>query len=102
MNREREYFLDEAAVTDISLAGSMAVNSCICKMLDQSLRLERRHRKEYTCVLVWTIALLAITLWTQDVAATGINCASVRYTYEERGFSAGEVPNDPLSGMILQ
>jgi len=50
---------------------------------------------------VWTVAVLAITLWTQDVTATGINCASVRYTYEERGFSAGEVPNDPLSGKVL-
>lgn len=71
-------------------------------MLAQSMRLERRHHKEYTCVLVWTVALLAMTLWTRDVSATGINCASVRYTYEERGFSAGEVPNDPLSGKVLQ
>lgn len=71
-------------------------------MLAQSMRLERRHHKEYTCVLVWTVAVLAITLWTQDVTATGINCASVRYTYEERGFSAGEVPNDPLSGEHLR
>lgn len=84
------------------MAGSMAVNGCICKMLHQSVRLERRHRKECTCILVWTIALLAITLWTQDVSASGINCASVRYTYEERGFSAGEVPNDPLSGKVLR
>jgi len=51
---------------------------------------------------VWTVTVLAITLWTQDVSATGINCASVRYTYEERGFSAGEVPNDPLSGKVLR
>lgn len=102
MKRKRRYFLVEAAVTNISLAGSMAVNGYLCKMLDQSLRLERRHRKEYTCVLVWTVALIAIMLWTQEVSATGINCASVRYTYEERGFSAGEVPNDPLSGMVLQ
>jgi len=71
-------------------------------MLAPSMRLERRHHKEYTCVLVWTVTVLAITLWTQDVSATGINCASVRYTYEERGFSAGEVPNDPLSGKVLR
>ncbi|PSN32124.1 hypothetical protein C0J52_11761 [Blattella germanica] len=76
----------------------MAVNGCRCKMLDRSLRLERRHHKEYKCVLVWTIAFLAITLWTQDVSATGINCASVRYTYEEKGFSVN-VPDNPLSGL---
>jgi hypothetical protein len=73
-----------------------------CKMQDESSRFKRRHHMEYTCVLVRTVALLAITLWIHDVSAADINCASVRYTYEERGFSAGEVPNDPLSGTVLQ
>jgi hypothetical protein len=89
-------------VTSISLAGSMAVNGYRCKTQDQSLRFQRQYRMEYTSVLVWTVALLPITLWIQDVSATDINCTSIRYTYEERGFSAGEVPNDPLSGMVLK
>lgn len=51
------------------------------------------------CVAAMVLPALAATI-PKD--SKDISCSSLKYTYEEKGFSVGDVPKDPLSGVNLR
>lgn len=74
----------------------MAVNGCNREMNKQFRQLYK-FCTGLSFVRVKFCVLLTLT-FLQGTLAADMNCASVRYTYEEKGVSVGQVPKDPLSG----
>ncbi|XP_067013760.1 glypican-6 [Anabrus simplex] len=69
-----------------------------CKCVEHGWSLCRRQN--VMCILIWTISTLALVHCS--VTGVDMNCASVRYTYQEKGITPGQVPKDPLRGEHLR
>lgn len=76
----------------------MALKRCSCKILDHTIY-TRLIGEKYVFNFV-VILILMLSSLTMCVSAADMNCASVRYTYEEKGVSVGQIPKDPLSGKL--
>lgn len=79
-------------------------NKCLFKCVRR-----KRISPVVMCHFVTLCTAVAVLLVSPALAATvpkdkdtaDISCSSLRYTYEERGLSVGDVPKDPLSGNSL-